>query len=1028
MQTGGFDDDVDLTDTISNEEPQKLTDDPEKLTLGRYLDLGMLGKGGMGEVRRVRDEVLNRNLAMKIIHSNFLRNKNALTRFIEEAQVGAQLQHPNIVPIHEMGTLPDGRYYFTMKEIKGREFTELIKSVHEASTDAIWKPTKDGTTFRRLIQIFHQICETMAFAHSLNVIHRDLKPENVMIGDFGEVLVVDWGIAKILGSEESFEDSFKDSVQTDRSEGNVMATRMGMVAGTPAYMSPEQAEGRIDLVSTTSDVYTLGAILYEILSGAPPYTGISAMDIVEKVKTTRPPSLLTISTGVLEVKEQPDFEAIDEITGKTPHPLVEICERAMEREIDARYPSASELSEEVLDWLEGAQKRDKALKEYEDALEKITQAEDLEKQYKQCWEEANQTIQQNGFTAESSWTKWIEGQDALNEAQELRREYRSLLRDALVYDFSLEEANEALADLILDDIIRAVANGEKREREILEKQFNDYLQYLSIRKQEEFRSSLQKKRKDEILLLRARRGDLVGRQSLREDITKTLLNQYRLISLVGTAGVGKTRLALEAIYDLQEESTLTYFCDLTQATSEMGVALSVAKAMDVQLRNIDPIGQLGELFDKHKTILVLDNLEQVVEKAGEVITRWMEQAQSLRIIATSRIKLRLEQEHSFSIHPLSSLEGIELFSKRGQKAQGSFALNEETRETIGRIVTQLDNLPLAVELAAARLNLFPVGEIENRLQERFSLLRSREKGTQALQGALDWSWDLLKPWAKAALSQSSVFQGGFENKAAESIMEIGSWKEAPPIFDILQDLTEDSLLLQTKSEDGTIRYSLLESIRQYSQVKLTDEDSIEQGLSGKAAQLQVEERHAQYYAQFGKRDFLDSLDNQDNKAIWNAFLVELNNFVAGTEYDSGKSALNCCLAALKILGMKGPISLGIDIAGEVLEKPDISAREKKQLKIIRTRFLRISGRMKEARGERGKKRATEKKKVSAEEKNPAEEEKSKDEPQKEELAVEKTTLVEELSEEEREELRFKAEELLEDGNLEQAESNYEKAL
>ena len=167
LQTGGFDDDVDLTDTISNEEPQKLTDDPEKLTLGRYLDLGMLGKGGMGEVRRVRDEVLNRNLAMKIIHSNFLRNKNALTRFIEEAQVGAQLQHPNIVPIHEMGTLPDGRYYFTMKEIKGREFTELIKSVHEASTDAIWKPTKDGTTFRRLIQIFHQICETMAFAHSM---------------------------------------------------------------------------------------------------------------------------------------------------------------------------------------------------------------------------------------------------------------------------------------------------------------------------------------------------------------------------------------------------------------------------------------------------------------------------------------------------------------------------------------------------------------------------------------------------------------------------------------------------------------------------------------------------------------------------------------------------------------------------------------------------------------------------------------------------------------------------------------------
>ena len=127
---------------------------------------------------------------------------------------------------------------------------------------------QSGGTFRQLIQIFHKICETIAYSHTLGVIHRDLKPENVMIGGFGEVLVVDWGIAKVLGTEEHAEE--EDFVQTSRSEKNVMATKMGMVAGTPAYMSPEQAAGRIDLVGPHSDIYTLGAILYEDCLGISP--------------------------------------------------------------------------------------------------------------------------------------------------------------------------------------------------------------------------------------------------------------------------------------------------------------------------------------------------------------------------------------------------------------------------------------------------------------------------------------------------------------------------------------------------------------------------------------------------------------------------------------------------------------------------------------------------------------------------------------------------------------------------------------
>ena len=152
---------------------------------------------------------------------------------------------------------------------------------------------KSGYTFRLLIQTFHKVCETIAYAHSVNVIHRDLKPDNIMLGDFGEVLVVDWGIAKVLNKDTHPEDRTEHDVQVQRSKDSPLETRMGMIAGTPTYMSPEQAEGRVDLMSPATDIYSLGAILYQILSGRMPYTGTSAEEIIKKVLLSRPPSLNT---------------------------------------------------------------------------------------------------------------------------------------------------------------------------------------------------------------------------------------------------------------------------------------------------------------------------------------------------------------------------------------------------------------------------------------------------------------------------------------------------------------------------------------------------------------------------------------------------------------------------------------------------------------------------------------------------------------------------------------------------------------
>jgi eukaryotic-like serine/threonine-protein kinase len=220
-----------------------------------YELLEEIGRGGMGVVLRCRDGALNRDLAIKVLQDCYRDRPDLVSRFIEEARITGQLQHPFIVPVHELGTLPDGRPYFAMKLVEGRTLAELLQERPDPAQD---QP--------RLLQIFEHICQTIAYAHSKAVIHRDLKPSNVMVGTFGEVQVMDWGLAKAgVGSQESG--------VTDQESGAVGQTQAGAVLGTLAYMPPEQARGELTLVSRRSDVFGLGAILCEILTGAPPYTG-----------------------------------------------------------------------------------------------------------------------------------------------------------------------------------------------------------------------------------------------------------------------------------------------------------------------------------------------------------------------------------------------------------------------------------------------------------------------------------------------------------------------------------------------------------------------------------------------------------------------------------------------------------------------------------------------------------------------------------------------------------------------------------
>jgi serine/threonine protein kinase len=238
-------------------------------TPGRYLLGEEIARGGMGAIHRATDTTLGRELAVKLLQERFDPNSGIARRFASEARITARLQHPGIPPVHDLGTLPDGRPFLAMKLSQGSALDRLLEARPDPAADR-----------GRFVAAFEQVCQAVAYAHSRHVIHRDLKPANVMVGAFGEVQVMDWGLAKRLGSgpgpTADPEEAAGDSPGMGLGDSDGSCTQAGSVLGTPAYMPPEQAAGEVEAVDARSDVFGLGAVLAVILTGRPPFAAGSA--------------------------------------------------------------------------------------------------------------------------------------------------------------------------------------------------------------------------------------------------------------------------------------------------------------------------------------------------------------------------------------------------------------------------------------------------------------------------------------------------------------------------------------------------------------------------------------------------------------------------------------------------------------------------------------------------------------------------------------------------------------------------------
>ncbi|APW59293.1 WD40 repeat domain-containing serine/threonine protein kinase [Paludisphaera borealis] len=296
----------------------------------RYRVLGLHSRGGLGEVFTALDMELDRRVALKELQPRFAHDEMSQLRFLQEAEITGRLEHPGVVPVYGLGRHADGRPYYAMRFVEGETFRAAIDRFHRGDPKDIRLEDRE-LVFRRLLRSVVDACYAVGYAHSRGVVHRDIKPENIMLGKFGETLVVDWGIAKNLTSTaaENVVGSADESLSLRDSP---FMTRPGSAIGTPPYMSPEQAWGDNDRIGPASDVYSLGATLYCLLVGHAPFTGESVVEVLGRVRRGVFPSPRRVRRSIDAALET-------------------ICLKALALRPEDRYESPLEMADELEKWL-----------------------------------------------------------------------------------------------------------------------------------------------------------------------------------------------------------------------------------------------------------------------------------------------------------------------------------------------------------------------------------------------------------------------------------------------------------------------------------------------------------------------------------------------------------------------------------------------------------------------------------------------------------------------------------------------------
>jgi predicted ATPase/tetratricopeptide (TPR) repeat protein len=751
----------------------------------------------MGSVYLAEDETLGRKVAVKVLAGRVAGDATARARFLREARVMATLQHPNVVTIHAFGEV-ENQVYLIMELVEGESLSERIRA--QGRLDP-----------RQALTIVRQAAEALEAAWEKEIVHRDIKPSNILLDTRNRVKVADFGLARPVAPD-----------------GGTEVTAEGVFAGTPLYMSPEQAQGRA--LDHRSDLYSLGIVLYEALSGERPFAGGPLVEIAYRQIHEPLPALEGVPSAAAEIAES--------LTAKEP---------------DDRLSSHAEL-----------------LTGIDEALESLPEAD----------------------------APTLPSMDGVESGQ------------------PAEERSGTMAP-----------PGTKHS-------------------------------------LPAEVDTFVGRESEIAELAGRFESGCRLLTLLGPGGMGKTRLARRYGWDhLEKWPGGIWFCDLSEARSPNGIASAVAGPLGVQLSGEDPAAQLGHaIAGRRRCLMILDNFEQIVEHAAPTVGAWLERAPEAAFLITSRVKMDLPGEHLYELEPLPvDGEALDLFVARAGAKKRGFQLGDEETAAARELVRLLDGLPLAIELAAARTRILSPSQIVARLEDRFKLLAGApgKAARQAtLRTAIDWSWDLLQPWEQAALAQCSVFEGGFTLEAAEAVLDLSPWPDAPWPLDVVQALVDKSLL-RTWDPSQEQRLAIDEpyfkmylSIQEYAAEKLRTEGAIPAGGCGPAAEAAAFQRHGRHFAGIVEREGTD-LDFHGG-ASRKKLSLEIDNLVTACRRAIALGDGTIAASTLRVIAaateLAGPEHVVTDLGERILRLQDLDHRDRIIAHFAMARALLFGQRVDDARG------------------------------------------------------------------------------
>jgi len=731
---------------------------------GRYRVESVLGQGGMGCVFLARHLSLGSPVAVKVLNPGVARDDEAAERMMREARAVARLRSDHVARVFDVGRLDDGSPFVVMEYLEGRDLAAEL---------AARGPLPPAVAVRYVLEAAAGLAE----AHARGIVHRDLKPANLFLADgvggTRAVKLLDFGIAKI------------------ESEGDAALTQTTAVMGSPAYMAPEQLRSSRD-VDARADVWAMGAVLYECLTGRRPWTASSISELAMRIATEPP-------------------EPLDQ--QRVSASLAEVVLRCLQKAPDDRPRSMGELAR------------------------------------------------------------------------------------------SLEPFADAGAPPLVELIERIGASASARPPEAVPGHPADPPPQSVLSPATEWTT-------------------FVGRDEDLAEVHRRLELGGRLLTLQGPAGVGKTRLLRELSRTVDGPFV---FVDAGGTASVAELVAEVAAALGVPSTVASDSGVASDrvgraLAARGRFTLFVDGIDAVVAEAGGVLSSWVGGAPAARVVVTSRERLSVRGEAIHELGPIDIDAAVALFLERAAAADPAFERSDDALDDVRALCTRLDGLPLAIELAAARVRVLSPSQIAERVAESLRLLRATTRDAPArhatLTAAIEASFESLAPEERQMLRQLAVFPGSFGVEAAEAVVEVGP--EADPL-ELLKRLRDKSLLAAVRSEDAPgPRFRMYEVIRTHARQK--EGPSLDSVLR----------RHAEHYVRWA-RELLRGSSLESSRKL-DALVVELEHLRAVAERFSDTEPPLAAEAALSLepaLSVRGPVELHrrmLDLAVAGASDPGVRAR------------------------------------------------------------------------------------------------------